>query len=792
MDSRISTEQDAVSLGRRDFIKHQLQGMVGLALMPARGSMGRAAAVMSSVAALGATTACASKPEVLKPQQQPAAFVSIAADGTTTIVCNRLEMGQGAATGLAMALADELDADWPRVRTGFGDQRPAYVDPVAGIHMTGGSNSIKNSFQQYRELGARLRAMLLSAAAAQWGVPVAELSTEPGAVVGPAAAAGALASTAQGGQRRRASYGALFDAAIKLPVPAKVALKDPAQFRLIGQPVAQTSLAAKVDGSLVYGIDLSLPGLLTAVIARPPVFGGGYKSLDAADAMAVPGVKAVLPVALDRGAQGVAVVATSTWAALQGRKALKLVWGEPDTAQTMSDTQAQLIDYLARAKQPGKPVADKRLQQGPQTMASGGEGAAQTLTAEFSFPYLAHAPMEPLCCTVHLQANAPQPRCLIYTASQMPGSDVQAVAKACGIPAEQVQIHVMPAGGGFGRRAVPGGEYVVEAVRVAQAFAALKDVRSDVRSDGSASLPPIKLLRTREDDLQAGYYRPLTVHRATLQFSATAITGWQHVIVSQSIVQGTPFEAFLMNDGVDAMSHEGMAAYDVPMRVSVHHPQGPVPVLWWRSVGSSHTAFVVETLVDEAADRLKIDPVAMRLQLLGNARPREKAALELAVAQAGYRSTRLREGQAWGVALHHSFDSVVAYVVLAQTLDAADAAASGGLPLQLLKVVAAVHCNRCVNPSAVKAQVEGSVAMALSTCLPGHAITLKNGVVQQRNLDQLPLLRLAQMPPVEVHIVSSDAPPTGMGEPALPPLAPAVANALRRLTGTPVRALPFG
>lgn len=720
------------TLSRRHFVTLTVGGAVGLALVPGLPF---------------AQQAPANVPPGQKATEQPAAFVSIAPDGTTTVLCNRMDMGQGIETALAMICAEELEADWAKVRTGFGNQRPNYVDPFMGLHLTGGSNSVKNSFMQYRELGARTRAMLVAAAAKQWGVPASSLKAENGIVSG-------------GG--RSAGYGELFEAAMKEPIPEKVALKDARDFRLIGKPTGLKVSRDKSTGRQAYGMDVKLPGQLTAVIAYPPVFGARVKSYDASAAKQVKGVKAVMPVALDRGAQGIAIVADGYWPAKMGRDALKVEW---DTANVEKvDSAKQLAQYRELAKSGGSlaPGAQFRADVAPLT------AAPNKLSAEFVFPYLNHAQMEPIACTVDLKAD----RCDVYTASQMPGVDTMALAKALSLTADKIQIHVQMGGGGFGRRAVPSSEYLVEAATVAQALAA------------AGQRAPVKLVRSREDDLKAGYYRPFTLHRAEIGYDAQGkVLAWDHRIVSQSIVGGTPFEGFMVKEGVDATTVEGMRdPYEVPMRLAVHHPKVNVPVLWWRSVGSTHTAFVMETLVDEIAQATGQDPVAYRLKLMAGKHPRHAAALQLAADRAGYGRKTLAPGMHWGVAVHESFESVVAYVVEAGVKD--------GKPV-IGAVTAGVHCNLCINPRTVEAQVQGSAVMALSTTLPNHAITLKDGVVEQGNFHDFPPARITDAPQVAVHIVPSADPPKGMGEPGVPPLAPALANALRRATGKPLRELPF-
>jgi len=728
----------APALPRRRFLAATatVGGVLGLGLWPLAGRAQQPAAAPGS-----------------RPTEQPKAFVAIARDGTVTVLCNRMDMGQGIETALAMACAEELEADWARVRTGFGNQQGAYVDPAMGMHLTGGSNSVKNSFTQYRELGARTKAMLLAAAAQQWGVPVAQLQATQGVVSGAGKSAG---------------YGDLFEAAMAQPVPAEVVLKQPREFRLLGKPQTLTVAAAKSTGTQAYGIDVRLPGMLTAVIQRPPVFNGRVAGFDAAAARRLPGVVEVFPVALDRGGQGVAVVAEGYWPAQQGRNALKIDWALADVPR--ADTEALRAVYLRLAQTPGTPAPEPHLRADTSALA----GAPKKIVAEYVFPYLNHAQLEPLACTVDLLPD----RAVIHAASQMPGVDAAAAAGVLGLKPEQVEIVVMMAGGGFGRRATPGGEWVREACAVAKGLAE------------RGRRAPVKVVWSREDDMAAGYYRPYTVHRAEIGFDAQGqVLAWEHRVVSQSILAGSPFEPFMVKQGVDATTTEGLREpYTLPLNLSVHHPKVNVPVLWWRAVGSTHTAYVMETLIDEIAVATKQDPVAYRLALLGSGpkTARHRAALQLAVDASGYARRKPAPGTAWGVALHESFESVVAYVVQVRL----QGRGKERRPV-LTQVTAGVHCNFCVNPKSVEAQVQGSVLMALATTMPGHAITLKDGRVQQNNFHQYTLPRLPQMPPVAVHIVPSNDPPKGMGEPALPPLAPAFANAVARLTGRRHRELPF-
>lgn len=721
---------EATTLPRRSFLKITSVGGLALGAFPHL--------------AMAQADGAAKPAEALKPTQQPSAFVQIAPNGEVTVTINRLEFGQGVQTGLPMILAEELDADWRLVRSKNGTNDAAYHDPLFGMHLTGGSHSIKNSYTQYRELGARARAMLLSAAAAKWNVDVATLRTQAGTVLGPAG--------------RKAGYGELAEAAMTLPVPEKVTLKEPKDFRIIGRPTTRLDARAKSSGRQDFGIDVKHPGQLTAVVARPPVFGARLTSVDDSAARAVKGVKAVLRVPLDRGGEGVAVVADGYWPAKLGRDALKLQWNTGAVEKVDSDQQ--LARYRELAKQPGARKFDADL--------SALDTAPLKLEAEFVFPYLAHAPMEPLNCTVQLAGD----RAELWVGSQSAGLDAAAAARVLGLKPEQVKVHVQTAGGGFGRRFVGSSDYVVEACEVAKA----------ARTAGLNV--PVRTLWSREDDIKGGYYRPMHLHTARIGFDERGnVLAWDHVIVGQSILTGTVFEQFQVKEGVDASATEGMRdPYPLPMRLTVHHPKLNVPVLWWRSVGSTHTAYVMETLLDDIARATKQDPVAYRMRLFGDKHPRHRAALQLAVDKSGYGKKQLPAGRAWGVAVHESFESVVAYVVEASVKD--------GSPV-LHRVTSGVHCNLAVNPRSVEAQVQGAAVMGLSMCLPGAAITLKDGVVEQSNFGDFTVPRITDMPEFAVHIVPSAEPPKGMGEPGLPPLAPAFANAIALLTGKPVRQMPF-
>lgn len=721
-------------LSRRSFLK--LGGMAGGGL-----ALG--------IAGIGAAQAEEGAPKAAPAA--PQAFLIIGPDNTVTVAVNRLEFGQGVHTALPMALAEELDVDWRNVRAVLAPAGDAYKDPGFGIQMTGGSTALNHSFQQYRELGARARAMLVSAAAQRWKVDPASCRAENGVVT-------------SGSQR--ATYGELAGDAMALPVPARVTLKDPAQFRIVGKPTPRLDSASKLHGDAVFGIDKKLDGMVVAVVARPPRFGGKVKSFNADKARQIKGVVDVLQVPVDRGGSGVAVIASGYWPAKTAREALEIVW--EDAGSTVS-TAALFDQYSKLAAQPG--TVARPLDGIDATL----KGAAKVIDAEYRVPYLAHAPMEPLNCTLQADvAGGKATAVRVWVGSQFQTIDQAAIARTLGLAPEKVTLNTMMAGGGFGRRAVPTSDYLVEAANVLRAWIA------------SGHTAPLKVMWSREDDIKGGYYRPLHVHRARIGVDAKGnVVGWQHTIVGQSIISGTPFEPMMVKNGVDVTMTEGIVEndYDVPLQLSVHHPKVDVPVLWWRSVGNTHTGFVKETLADEMATAAKQDPVAWRLARLDATKhARHRAALQLAVDKSGYGRKKLPKGHAWGVAVHESFGSVVAYVV--------DVSVVKGEP-RVHRVTAGVHANRVVNPLSAEAQIQGGCVFGLSMTRPGFAIEMENGAVKNSNFADYPPPRMPDAPQVDVFFVPSDENPTGLGEPGVPAIAPAVANALFRLTGKRQRQLPF-
>jgi isoquinoline 1-oxidoreductase beta subunit len=670
-----------------------------------------------------------------KPLPPPNAFLRIAPDGTVTILLAHSEMGQGIWTGLAMLVAEELECEWSKVRVEHAGAAPVYAHTAFGLQMTGGSSTTWSEFDRYRTVGAMAKDMLVRAAAERWRVDPGKLHAEKGHVV--------LG-------KKRLSYGELAAAAEKLDPPAKVALKDAKAWRIIGKPTRRLDTPEKITGKAQFGIDVRLPDLRTAVVARAPVFGGKVTSFDASKASAVPGVEKVVQVP-----SGVAVIAKDSWSAQQGRDALKIEWDLGPGAAI--DTEALLKTYRETVRTPGAVAVEKG------DADAGLAAAARRLEAEYDVPYLAHAPMEPLNCTVRLDGD----RCEIWAGTQMQTTDQGAAAKIAGIPPANVTIHTTFLGGGFGRRANPYADFVSEAVHVAKAAGV-----------------PVKVLWTREDDIRGGYYRPLFVHRIEAGVDAHGgPVAWKHTLVGQSIFAGTIMQGLIKN-GIDPMSVEGVAdspyLAGVPARrVTLHSPRNEVPVLWWRSVGNTHTAFAMECMIDELAHAAGKDPLAYRTALLAK-HPRHRRALELAAQKAGW-GKPAPKGRARGLAVHECFGSIVAAV--------AEVSLEKG-HVRVHQVTCAVDCGTAVNPLAVEAQVQGSVAFGLGPVLHG-AITLKQGRVQQSNFHDYEVLRLDEMPKVAVHLVKSDAKMGGIGEPATAVVAPAVANAVFALTGKRLRSLPL-
>jgi isoquinoline 1-oxidoreductase beta subunit len=708
-----------VTLTRRELLRTSLAGAAGL------------------VIAFQIPTIVRAAPAAAAPPLPPTnAFLRIGTDDSVTVMIAHSEMGQGIWTSLAMVIAEELECDWSKVRSEHAPAAPVYASPAFGIQMTGGSSTTWSEFDRYRNVGATAKDMLIRAAAARWKVAPASCHAANGFVVH---------------GKQQLSFGQLADAAMKLEPPKAVKLKDPKDWKIIGTPVKRLDTPEKITGQAKFGIDVQFPGLRVAVVARPPAFGAKLAHFDGAAALKVPGVEKVVPTA-----NGVAVVAKHFWAAKLGRDALRLEWTPPEGGGV--DSQKQIAEFRQLARKTGT-VASER---GKVDQAL--DQAKNKLEAEYDFPYLAHAPMEPLNCTVKIDGD----QCEIWTGTQFQTGDQGAAAAILGIKPEQVKIHTMFLGGGFGRRANPNSDFVGEAVIVAKAAGV-----------------PVKVVWTREDDMHGGYYRPSYVHRIQTAYDKDGKpTAWDHVVVGQSIIAGTPFEPMMVKHGIDATSIEGLAESPylegaTSLRVSLHSPRTAVPVLWWRSVGNTHTAFAMESMIDELAHAAGQDPLAYRLSLLKD-KPRQAQALTLAADKAGW-NTPPPPGRARGLAVHESFGSLVAQV--------AEISVEHG-QIRVHAVTCAVDCGTAVNPLAIEAQVQGSVVFGLSAALFGK-VTLTAGKVDQSNFHDYPVVRMFEMPKVSVHIIQSKTKMGGIGEPATAPIAPAVANAVFALTKQRLRSLPL-
>jgi isoquinoline 1-oxidoreductase beta subunit len=625
-----------------------------------------------------------------------------------------------------MLVAEELDADWTRVRVEQAPADKAYANPVYGFQFTGDSTSIRGHWTPMRKAGAAAREMLVAAAAGTWGVGPSECRTEAGAVVGP------------GG--RTLAYGDLADKAGTLPVPTEPKLKHPKDFRLLGTPARRLDSPPKVDGTGRFGMDVRLPGLLTAVLARPPSPGAKLLSVDDSKARAVPGVRDII-----RILQGVAVLADGTYQALQGRDALVLSWDKGDFAGvSTASVSRRLHDALGR--------------EGAAALATA--RAARTIEATYELPYLAHACMEPMNCTAWVRADEAE----VWAGTQAPGPHQGAVASITGLAPAKVRIHTQYLGGGFGRRFA--GDFIVEATLLSQAAGR-----------------PVKVVFTREDDTRAMHFRPASVAtlRAGLDESGRPVS-FSARIASPSVAIASGIATELKN-GIDPLAVQGIAgsSYDFSnARVEYVREEPGYQVWFWRSVGHSQNCFFLESFVDEMAAAAGQDPLEFRRSLLAD-KPRHRGALELAAQKAGW-GQPLPAGVHRGIALTHSFGSHVAEV--------AEVSVGADGQVKVHRVVAAVDCGQVVNPQIVRRQVEGAIVYGLSAALYGR-IDLKDGEVVQGNFDDYPVMRMKHMPKVEVHIVPSTEDPSGVGEPGLPPAAPAVCNAIFAATGRRIRQLPI-
>ncbi len=670
---------------------------------------------------------------------QPNAFIRIARDGKVTIAVGQAEMGQGVLTSLPMIVADELEVDWANVGFEHGPAGKEFINPMLGSQITGGSSSVKAFFDPLRKSAATVREMLVMAAATQWNVAPDTCKAESGKVLHAAS-------------NRSAPYGELLEAAAKITPPTNPKLKDPKDFKYIGKPVKRLDTPEKVNGTGIFGIDVKVPGMLTATIMRSPVIGGKVKSVDDAAAKAVKGVRAVVPLGY-----GVGVVADNYWAARKGRSALKVVWDDGPMATVSSETIYKMFADAAD-KDKGLEAAKK----GDVTTAR--TKAVKTLDAVYYVPYLAHATMEPMNATADVRADG----CDIWGGIQGQLIVQGIAAKALGLPPEKVNVHTTLLGGGFGRRIGP--DYVMDAVMLSKAAG-----------------KPVKVIWTREDDTQNDFYRPATYNKmsAGLDSSGKPVF-WHHRIVNQSIMAPLApvlFGFAFKDDQLDDSSYEG--AHNLPYalpnyQVDWVRKEPGVPVGFWRSVGSSHTAFSTECFLDELAEAAGKDPLEYRLSLL-DPKSRHAGVLKLAAEKAGW-SSKLPAGTARGIAVAESFGSFVAQV--------AEVSVGKDGKVSVSRVVCAVDCGQVVNPDTVAAQMEGGIVFGLTAALYGEII-LKDGRVVQKNFNDYKMLRMNEMPKVEVYILPSTEKHGGVGEPGTPPIAPAVVNAIFAATGKRVRNLPI-
>lgn len=667
-------------------------------------------------------------------------FVVLNADNSVTVVAKHFEMGQGTTTGLATLVAEELDADWSQVKVEWAPaDESKYANTLFGAQGTGGSTAIANSFLQYRKAGAAARAVLVEAAAKNWGVTPDQIKVKAGQVVGP--------------DGQMSPFGALIDVAQSITPPTEPKLKDVKDFTLIGkQKLPRQDSNSKTDGSAKFALDIKVDNMVYAVIARPPRFGGRLTSFDAADALKVKGV-----VAVKETPRGVAVFADNTWAAIKGRDALQIEW-DFSTAENRS-SDAIMAEHIAALDKPGLTALSKG------DASAGFKQAAKTIDAKFTFPMLAHAPMEPENCVIAVKGD----KVTVWDGCQFPSITQPTVAGILGVPRENVEIKTVYAGGSFGRRATPTSDYQAEAAMAAKAL-------------GNGR--PVKLVWTREDDIRGGYYRPMFAERITAGVDKNGKpVAWHHKLAGKSIIIGTPFESAMVKDGIDNASVEG--ASTLPYRfenlsVDVRNMDMGAPVLWWRSVGHTHTAYAVEVAMDMLAEAAGKDPLAFRLGLL-EGHPRYQGVLRLAAEKAGW-GKPLPKGWGRGIAVHESFNSFVAQVIEVSTRD------DGAVKIE--RVVCAVDCGIAVNPDIIRAQMEGGIGYALGAVMR-NKITLADGEVEQSNFWDYEPLRMSDMPKVEVHIVPSAEAPTGVGEPGVPPAGPALANAIYAATGKRVTTLPM-
>ena len=681
------------------------------------------------------------------PVTDPRVFLHIASDDTVTVLIKHLEMGQGIMTGLSTLVAEELDADWSQIEAKLAPgNQTLFQNNLYGRQATAASTSVKNSWMQMRQIGATARAMFVTAAAREWGVPEAEIDIR----------AGVISHQASG---REAGFGAFAEAAMAedLPSVETLRLKAPGDWTLIGQSLARPDAPAKLNGTAGFSIDVRRPGMVQGVVARAPRFGATLDRFDATAALAVPGVLEVFAVP-----SGVAVLAENTWAAIKGREALETTWD--NTQAEMRSSDAFFEDYKAHAFGEGGVAAERG------DLAPGFEVATIVREFEYTFPYLAHAPLEPLNAVIETHAEGAR----VWAGCQLHTLDQWAVADALGVDRDAVEIETPFTGSSFGRRAYSRSDWMVELAHVAK---------------NSRLGRPIQILWTREDDIAGGVYRPLTLHRARVGMDGDGrLVAWDHDVVSQSLIQNTPWAQYLREDGFDRIIASGVAnlPYDVPaFRVSVHDPQSPVPVGFWRSVGDSHNKFATETILDVMAHETGQDPLALRLAHLGDEHEQLRArhVLNDVADLSGWFD---RGGRALGLAM--TTESILGSSTHVGMVT--EVAEVDGAP-RVVRVYVSVDCGVPINPNIIRTQVESSISYAYSTVFR-NAISLKDGVVEQSNFHDYEPTRFDEMPEIEIRIVQTDVTPSGIGEAAVSTFAPSALNAIFALTGQRFDRLPIG
>lgn len=712
---------------RRQFIKDAALATGGLVVAFTVPAIGRKRRVVSNEAPISGDGTLLARN----------AFLRIGTDDTVTITLSHCEMGQGISTSLAMLIAEELDADWKKIIVEDAPAALAYYHTMYGTQRTGGSSSLLSEFDRYRNAGATARAMLVQAAAKRLQVDVKDCKTEDGYVI-----AG----------DKKVRYGELAEEAATLPVPKDVILKDPANWKVIGKNVKRLDTPAKVNGEAIFGMDIHFPGMLTAVVARGPVPGAKVKTYNASTAMAVPGVRQVVVIP-----SGVAVLADNFWAAKKGRDKLKVDWELGQAVRINSETL--LSEFRQRADEGGLVATSSG---NPENVFP---KATQVVEVEYFQPFLAHAPMEPLNCTVKLSAD----KCEIWTGTQTVTDDQRAAAEITGLPIGKVFIHMQFLGGSFGRRNITRSDFVREGVEVAKASGKL-----------------VKTVWTREDDIQGGMYRPAFLHRFKVGLDSNgAPIAWKQISVGQSVMTGGPFEKLAVINGVDQFSIEGMHTADyvknIPdQRIELNTPVWPISIDNWRAVGLSHTIFAMESLVDELALAAKKDPVEYRRMLYKDT-PRLLGVLEVAVEKSGW-GKPLPAGHGRGIAVFKAVESYVAVV--------AEVSVGKHAPFRVHKVTCAVDCGTVVSPDGVISQMDSNILYGLSTTLYSE-ITFKAGRVQQNSFTDYKVMRINETPEIETFIVPSNEKPGGIGEAAVGQIMPAVTNAIFAATGKRIRSLPL-